>query len=51
MMTTLALQAPGPDAAFEQGTIERRDVGEHDVLVGVLLIGSGHVTGVFGHGS
>ena len=42
MMTTLALQAPGPDAAFEQGTIERRDVGEHDVLIDIAFAGICH---------
>ena len=43
MPTTVpALVAPSPGAKFERSTIQRRDVGEHDVLIDIAYAGICH---------
>jgi uncharacterized zinc-type alcohol dehydrogenase-like protein len=43
MPTTVpALLAPSPAAAFERGTIERRDLGPHDVAIDIAYAGICH---------
>jgi len=42
MFNTKALAAPGPSAPLAATTIQRRDVGDHDVLIDVLFCGICH---------
>ncbi|MEA9984377.1 MULTISPECIES: NAD(P)-dependent alcohol dehydrogenase [Subtercola] len=42
MSTVAALVTPSAGAAFERSTIERRDVGEHDVLIDIAFAGICH---------
>ena len=41
-LTVPALLAPTPGAPFERGTIERRELGEHDVLIDIAYAGICH---------
>ncbi|GAA2012787.1 NAD(P)-dependent alcohol dehydrogenase [Nocardioides kribbensis] len=42
MSTTATLSVPTPSAAFETSTVERRAVGEHDVLIDIAYSGICH---------